>query len=375
MSFYSLPKKYARKLVIHNGLNIERKYVRDIMSKNGISNHEIEGECLFLDKWNKLSIKTSPVFYRCFSKYIGMNPNILPGDICKSIIEPIMNPVRYRDYYEDKNVFGKLYPKDWMPKTFLRRMNGIFMDEDYNIVSVTKDNVLESLVGVDKFILKPSVDSCSGRGVSLFHKEKDSFFDQNGSVFSFDFLVSKYGNDFIIQACVEQSDYLAKFNPSSINTIRLTVYRSVKDDKLHVTNGIIRIGATESVVDNAHLGGKFCGVNLDGHLNKYVCETYGEISETFNGINFKESNFVIPVFDKVKEFAINIAREIPHHRIIALDIALDKDNSPKLIEYNIGGYGYWLFQMSGQVALQGFTDEIIEYCSQIKDYKLTSINL
>ena len=50
--------------------------------------------------------------------------------------------------------------------------------------------------------------------------------------------------------------------------------------------------------------------------------------------------------------------------MVALDIAVDKNNNPTLIEYNINGFSYWLFQFSGQVALDGFTDEIIEYCKE-----------
>lgn len=44
-----------------------------------------------------------------------------------------------------------------------------------------------------------------------------------------------FGRDFIIQECVEQSEYISQFNPSSVNTLRLSMYRSVKDNKCHIT--------------------------------------------------------------------------------------------------------------------------------------------
>ena len=54
-------------------------------------------------------------------------------------------------------------------------------------------------------------------------------------------------------------------------------------------------------------------------------------------------------------FSKNIAQQIPHHRLIALDIALDSNNNPRLIEYNIGAFSYWLFQFVEQPALKGYT--------------------
>lgn len=255
-------------------------------------------------------------------------------------------------------------------------MNGIYMDEDYNVLNTIDANSMNKLVGgYDKFILKPSIDSCSGVGVSLFQKQGNIFIDQNQNAFSFDFLEKNYGDDFILQECVEQSEYLSQFNPTSINTIRTVVYRSVKDNSLHVTNAIIRIGANKAVVDNAHSGGKFCGIDKQGNLGKYVCETFGEKSVMFNDIDFEKSNFRIPDFDKIIEFSKDIVKEIPHHRLVALDIAVDKNNNPILIEYNIGGFSYWLFQFSGQVAIEGFTDEVIEYCKKHKSAPILNIKI
>ena len=354
----------------------QRAYIQKIMRKNHISNTQIEGEKNFVNKWKKLTTNVDVIYYRCFSRYVGNSPDILSGSISVQYIEPILNPIRLRDYYEDKNIYGKMYPKIWLPKTYLRRMNGIFMDEDYCILKTINDeNLLKILEGVDRFIVKPSIDSCSGRGISLFIKKDQRYVSQNGIVLCYDTLIDYYKNDFIIQECISQSTFFSQFNPTSINTIRMAVYRSVTDNQLYVTNVILRIGANGSVVDNAHSGGRFIGINECGGLNKYVCETFGTTAKSFNGINFSQSDFVIPHYEEIKEFAKNVAKEIPHHRLIALDIGIDKDNKPILIEYNIGAFSYWLFQFSGQPALQGFTDEIINYCAAKKNYMLMQIAL
>lgn len=364
-----------RKISISKINRQERIDILHTMKKNGIPNVEVEGEKKFINKWSKLGSYVDPVYYRCFSKYLGNNENIVSGNLCVEYIEPVLNPLRYRDLYEDKNMFGKILPKEILPKTILRRMNGIFMDEDYNVIDVDESNIFDYFKNICSFIVKPSVDSCSGHRVSLFRKENETFINQNNDVFSWEFLNKVYGCDFIIQYCIEQSEYMSQFNPDSINTIRMTTYRSVKDNQVHVTNCIIRIGAKHSVVDNAHSGGRFCGVDQNGVLNKYVCETFGEKLEIFNDIDFKNSNFKIPGYNQIKEFAKSVAAKIPHHRLLALDIALDKNDKPLIVEYNIGGYSYWLFQYSGQVCLDGFTDEIIDYCANCKQYTMKKISI
>lgn len=107
-------------------------YVKKIMSENNIPNRPVEGENLFVKKWSKLSSDVMVEYYRCFSQYVGTDIDILSGNISVRFIEPILNPLKYRDYYEDKNIYGKQYSKNWLPKTYLRNMNEIFMDEDYN---------------------------------------------------------------------------------------------------------------------------------------------------------------------------------------------------------------------------------------------------
>lgn len=53
--------------------------------------------------------------------------------------------------------------------------------------------------------------------------------------------------------------------------------------------------------------------------------------------------------------------------MVALDIALDKDNNPTLIEFNVGGFGSWFFYMGGNSVFGEYTHDIIERC--YKDFK------
>ena len=98
------------------------------MKINHFHNLKEDGENDWMSKWGKLGMKVNPIYYRLFSRYIGKDINIVPEDICHDVIEAILNPHRFAKYYSDKNVFDKLFPKGYLPKTILRKMGGFYYE-------------------------------------------------------------------------------------------------------------------------------------------------------------------------------------------------------------------------------------------------------
>ena len=186
-------------------------------------------------------------------------------------------------------------------------------------------------------------------------------------ILSKEVLDSQYGSNYIIQECMQQMAFMASFNPSSVNTIRVMTYRSVKDDDVKFCNAVLRIGGKGSDVDNAHAGGKFCGIDQNGVLGKYVCDFLGRKDTIFNGVDFTREK-IIPNYDTIKTFSINVASKIPYMRLLALDIMIDASGTPRLIEFNCTSFSYWLFQFTNGCAYGQYTDEVIEYA--IKNHHL-----
>lgn len=160
---------------------------------------------------------------------------------------------------------------------------------------------------------------------------------------------------------MEQSEYISQFNPTSVNTIRLSIYKSVKTDDCHMTGAIMRIGGKGNIMDNAHAGGSYVGIKQDGTLCNKVFNQYGESCTEFNGIDFTQ-HYCIPNWENVVKFGKSIGKYYPHCRLLALDIVLDKRNEPKLIEVNVKHYSPWLFQYTQDAAFGDWTDEILDYC-------------
>lgn len=346
------------------------KQYRQQLKINNIPNRPVDGEVEWAKKWSVLG-KANPIYYRLFSHYIGHNINIIPEDICRNIVEPILDPLRYAAYYSDKNIFDKLFKPGTLAKTIFRKMGGFYYDDKYNRIALTDNNTLLDILTASecqKIVIKPTVDSCSGRGVKLFQNNNGKWQDlSSNDVLTLEYLNRNYGTNFIVQECLVQADFMAYYNPTSVNTLRLTLYRSVKTDECHIPSAIIRIGKNGSLVDNAHAGGGYVGIHTEnGELCKSVLDQDGRSANTFNGIDFSQEH-KIPNWDKVVEFAKYIGSQVPHHRLLALDIMVDKSGNPRLIEFNCEAYGMWLFQFTMGAALGEYTDEIIEYCKNNLD--------
>lgn len=348
----------------------ERKKLRRFINKNRAlyNDYSKEKAMEWLKRWSVLG-KTDIIFYRYYSRFIGDNLGILPDDLMHNVIEPILNPMRFRGLYADKNMFDKLlrpyFVEKITPLTLIRCINGGLYDEEY--CAVESDDFI-SIIQSSKasyLAVKPSIDSSSGNNILFFYKKDDTYYlkDTNTEISSA-LLLQKLGNNFIIQEGLKQSVFMGQFNPTSINTLRIATYKSVKDEKSIVLNGVLRIGKKGSSVDNLHAGGFMVGIWPDGELRDFCSDQYGNKFIEFNGINFDQQKFYIPNYEEIKDFARQVAACIPHQRVLALDIMLDEDNHPKLIEYNNCAFSVWVFQQTIGTVFGPYTDEVIDYCQQ-----------
>ena len=345
-----------------NSTKIYHSLYRTMVSKTPELGKPAEGEDVWLDKWRQYDKKLSPLAYRIFSRYIGNDINIMPMELCVRLVEPILTPVEYRPYYSDKNSFGKILQGIKQPYVYVRNIRGFFFDNDYN--SLGKNPLFELEKNkVDSFVLKPS-RSDSGRGVMIFRNNNGQYVASDNTVFSLELLNKAYKQDFLIQECVSQGSFNSYFNPTSINTLRIATYKDVKTGEVHYLRAVMRIGRTGTEVDNSHAGGSFVGIDENGVLGKYLCNQWGERTTVFNDIEFENNTFRVPDYERIKQFAIQIGKKVVHHNLVAMDIAIDSDNDPQLIEINVGSFSGKLFQLTSGTVFGDYTDDVMEYATQ-----------
>ena len=328
-------------------------------------NKKADGEDAYLQKWNALSSRVEPYSYRFFRHYVGNTPNIVPEDIGHFFIEDVMNPRALRPVYYDQNFFSVIIGKEHVPRMIVCRINGgQLLDAEYKLA---EKGLTEYVGETEELILKPCGDSRSVRGIIKFIKKGDSYVSTDGKTTLSKAFLETYRDNFCLQEVIDQHDFMKMLCPTAINPIRLFLYRSIKDEEPRVTASVIRIRKNGAFDDNSCASGMFVGVNVTtGEMGKFVVDQYGNKNNVWNNIDFSNNSFNVPHWKEVIAFAKHVGNRIHHHRLIVLDVALDKDGKPILMEHYLDWFGFWIYECTNQEVFGEYTDEIIEYCKKMK---------
>lgn len=296
--------------------------------------------------------------------------NYIPESVYYFSIEPIMNKLNMRLAYSDKNVYDKfltLRSSYRLPTTVIRNINGIYYDLNYKPLDLPLDQIkIES----GKYILKPSLDSGGGKDIGIIDYQNEVFnFLENGKepvmLRNLEQIFSPYKQDFILQKFIDQNEYFHDLNSTSVNTMRVMTYRSVKDDKIYVIQRIMKIGQRNYLTDNEWTGSHTIGVDEYGNLNQFAVNKFGVKASSFNGKQISDipkNDFVTKIDAAAKE----IATHFFYSRLLGIDLAVDKEGEIVFIEANHAYNGINFFQYNNGPLFRDFYDEIIEYCNRTK---------
>ena len=156
---------------------------------------------------------------------------------------------------------------------------------------------------------------------------------------------------FLFQEEVKQHRELAKLNSTSLNTIRIDVFKE-NDGSTDLISAFLRMGLSGNYIDNVAAGGIFVGINMaDGRfrgpaLNKLKKGGIAYLAHPDSGVIFKD--FEIPYFPEVKRLALEASEYLPP-ALIGWDIAVSQDG-PVLVE---GNAVYYDMQLS-DIAFGGY---------------------
>ena len=208
-----------------------------------------------------------------------------------------------------------------------------------------------------KFVLETKSLFCKlskgSRGKGAFAEEVSSEEDAERLFLR---LTTSIDDVWVVEERIQQSDEMAQWNASCVNTVRLPAF--LTKDEFKVLDPFFRTGRAGSVVDNAGQNGVFAaidpetGVLISDGVDEY-CHTYPVHPDS--GLTFK--GWQIPRWDDLLMVAEKAHRTIPHHKYIGWDFALT-DAGWVLIEGNWG-------QMVGQYATKvGVKDLFMKYITE-----------
>lgn len=185
------------------------------------------------------------------------NDRYMSDDVYYYYVIPCLNRFDFINSYMDKNGYDRLFPDIKKPSILMKNINGRFFSPDDMPISTEEAVKLVLATDLD-CIIKPSIDSGSGKNVKLVRKEEIDTAKVKD-------LFETYKWDFNIQKRLEQSATLKKLNESSLNTLRIYTYRTLAGEYVLLVS-VVRFGGKGAFNDNASTGGGFCHVYDDGSL-------------------------------------------------------------------------------------------------------------
>jgi len=381
-------KKNIRKYLIKYLSNIRARKIANVyhrkvskiqLDKDSLIDNEIVK--LHREKWRRIYKRKVNLRWLYWYFYnTGINsPDFVPESIYYSIIEPVLNKSEFCQTYSDKNFYDLFYDDFLFPEILLRNIDGYFFNKDYQVVNIDNDNLLMNFfIGIDRFILKPSLESGGGTNVKYFRLNNGKYISADGDILTVKFLMDIFEENYVIQDIIHQNRFFSQFNPISLNTIKVFTYRSPITNKIHILHCLLRVGQENKYIDSTRAGGFVIGINKYGELNKYAVTRNGltKVDKCFskiNGIDL-EPGIKIPFFDKILETSIAIAGRNIHHRLLGLDMAVDQMDNIRCLEVNNMGNAINSFQLNNGPLFGEFTDEVIEYCRLNKHQLYSNYN-
>lgn len=322
-----------------------------------------------LTLYKQLGLPCNDKWLRLYSNLTGIvDYTYLPENLFYTVIERVLNDCDREDGdMEDKNLLSRLVDKEYLPKTYVRFIRGIFYDEDYNVLS--RNEVAEVLsTNNGPIVGKIASESLGGHGVKIFYYKKNQYSASDGTILSAQWIEDNF-EMYILQEKLNQCDFAAKFNPSSVNTCRITTLRCPWNGEVVVAKGGMRFGVAGKEVDNMTSGGVSVGLSEIGELGP-VAFSYNGMTQydrhPSSGLEFK--GHVHPYYLSMCKVIKKYAKLIPHFNVIAWDVIADADGRVKIIELNLVGQGTAVQQFAFGSLFGKYTEPLIKWVAQHKQY-------
>ena len=261
-----------------------------------------------------------------------------------------------KEYLSDKLIYLT------MGKLVGRKLHDIQLEDKYNFYLIAKDYFKRGVLFVSKsddrmrfvdfttklhdVIIKPNSSAC-GNGIRVEH-----IHDEKSAEQVFNELISR-GDEWIVEELIVQSDEMASWNESSVNTIRISSF--LNNDRFSILCPFLRTGRKGAIVDNGGQGGIYACIEpetgtiiTDG--KDEMCHVYSEHPDS----HVRYKGWQVPAWKELVELTQNVHMLFPKHKYVGWDFAYTKDGWV-LIE---GNWGEFIAQQSAME--QGYKKEFMD---------------
>lgn len=304
--------------------------------------------------WQQYTRHINPLWHKLYSSRTGIcDVRFIPDHIYYTVIDQHFNNRKYYWGVNDKNYFQLWFPDAKQPKAVVRKINDIFYNENYELL--TPAQAIELCLLQNRLVIKPSLASCGGKGIVFWNKDEGKE-KLNKSILD-------GMNNLIIQEVIVQHEALSIIHTSSINTIR--IMSLLFKGEVHILSSVLRMGINGKQVDNLSSGGIACGIEKNGRLKNVAYSDEGTRYEKHpQGFDFKK--WMVPSYKEAVELVKREAAKMAHFKLVSWDIAIDREGIPILIEANLRKGGCNMHQMNNGPLFGDLTDEVLSEVYKVK---------
>ena len=286
--------------------------------------------------WSKYRFAYPNIDYKFFQSFKNRSGHFdvrfIPGVVRVAHLNRYFLKQEYQTSFQNKALTPLLFRDMKQPKPVVFRMRQTYYDGDYRKISFDEavDRVLAFIAEQPgrRVIVKPN-GSSGGHNITTYgshstREELAAWFKKPNM------------GAFVAQEMIGQSAFTAQFNPSSVNTIRMTTL--LFQGRFYPLATLLRVGVSGSEVDNFCSGGALLGIDVEtGVCNDWALTNDLRHVDSVNGVELKAQRLTVPNFEAIKRSVEKMHCKCPYIQMISWDIALDENDEPVLIECNFGG--------------------------------------
>lgn len=151
--------------------------------------------------------------------------------------------------------------------------------------------------------------------------------------------------EFVVQETISQHPDLSRFNPTSVNTIRIDTLVDASGH-VHFNAAALKVGTRGSIVDNSSVGGYMIAIDLESGCFKSDAKRESEFGGQYHDIrktfDVDPSNFAVPFWPEVRDAVGLAAKTLAPFRSLGWDVAITP-HGPLIVEAN-ADYGIDVLQ-------------------------------
>lgn len=139
----------------------------------------------------------------------------------------------------------------------------------------------------------------------------------------------------LFEAYIEQNEQYAKFNPSSVNTVRTWVLQH--GNNIAVIGALFRIGRVKSSTDNSASGGLVCPIDIkNGMLAEALttASSYRDDLCSHPDSDVQLKGEILTQWQEIIDCSCETLRKLPYTHFVGLDVCMT-DKGPLIIEVNV----------------------------------------